>query len=156
MTPRKGKASAVPRIPAQRAARRPSAEGGDPPQSTDQRGQAGGPCIVGIGASAGGFDAIREFLHLMPPDSGIAFIVIQHLDPHRRSLASELLGKCTSMPVAQAEDGMRVKANHVYTNPSDKYVLIRRGTLQLAPPDEPRNRRLPIDYFFRALGEDQH
>ncbi len=115
-----------------------------------------GPCIVGIGASAGGFDAIRELLRLMPPDSGIAFIVIQHLDPRRRSLASDLLGKCTSMPVTEAEDGARVKPNHVYTNPPDKYVLIRRGTLHLAAPDERRDRRLPIDHFFRTLGEDQH
>ena len=92
----------------------------------------------------------------MPPDSGIAFIVIQHLDPRRRSLAPELLGKCTSMPVTEIDDGMRVKPDHVYTNPPDKYVLIRQGTLHLASPDERRDRRLPIDQFFRTLGEDQH
>ena len=92
----------------------------------------------------------------MPADSGIAFIVIQHLDPRRRSLASELLGKCTSMPVVQAEEGMPVKPDHVYTNPPDKYVLIRQGALHLASPDERRDRRLPIDHFFRTLGEDQH
>ena len=92
----------------------------------------------------------------MPPDSGIAFVVIQHLDPRRRSLAAELLAKCTSMQVVEAEDGTRVKPDHVYTNPPGKYILIRRGTLHLAPPDERRERRLPIDHFFRALGEDQH
>ena len=156
MTSRRGKKAAIPRRISTGRAARGACAARAPPKSTDPRGQAAGPCIVGIGASAGGFDAIREFLRLMPPDSGIAFIVIQHLDPHRRSLASELLGKCTSMPVAQADDGVRVMANHVYTNPPDKYVLIRRGTLHLAPVDERRDRRLPIDHFFRALGEDQH
>ncbi len=115
-----------------------------------------GPCIVGIGASAGGFDAIREFLRTMPADAGLAFVVIQHLDPGRKSHASELLGKCTSMPVVQAEEGMRVEPNHVYTNPPDKYVLIRGGTLYLAVPEPRRDRRLSIDHFFHALGADQH
>ena len=92
----------------------------------------------------------------MPADSGIAFIVIQHLDPRRRSLASELLSKCTAMPVVQADEGMPVKPDHVYTNPPDKFVLIRQGTLHLASPDERRDRRLPIDQFFQTLGEDQH
>ncbi len=92
----------------------------------------------------------------MPPDGGIAFIVVQHLDPGHKSLASELLGRCTAMPVAQAEEGVRVEPGHVYTNPPDRYVLIRRGTLHLEAPAERRDRRLPIDRFFNALGEDQH
>ena len=112
-------------------------------------------CVVGIGASAGGFDAIQEFLRAMPADSGNAFVIVQHLDPARRSLAAELLGKYTKMPVTEATDGLRIEANHVYTNPSDQQISIRQGTLRLEQPHSAIERRLPIDYFFRALGEDQ-
>ena len=110
MTSRRGKEGAARRIPDQRAARGASVARAGRPRRRHAAPRPSGPCIVGIGASAGGFDAIREFLRLMPPDSGIAFIVIQHLDPRRRSLASELLGKCTSMPVVEADDGMRGQA----------------------------------------------
>jgi two-component system, chemotaxis family, CheB/CheR fusion protein len=115
-----------------------------------------GPCIVGVGASAGGLAAIRELLGAMPADSGMAFVVIQHLDPERKSLSSELLGKCTSMPVTQAEDGIRVAPDRVYTNPPDKYLSLADGKLRLARLPQPRQQRLPIDHFFRSLGEDQH
>ena len=98
MTSRRSKEGAARQIPKKRAARGASIARA-PPKPATLRARPSGPCIVGIGASAGGFDAIRELLRLMPADSGIAFIVIQHLDPRRESLASELLGKCTSMPV---------------------------------------------------------
>lgn len=114
------------------------------------------PCIAAIGASAGGLDAIRAFLREMPPDSGIAFVVIQHLDPQHKSLAAELLAKCTAMPVTQAGEGMMVAPNHVYTNPSGSLLSISRGVLHLATARGRQERHLPIDHFFRALGEDQH
>jgi len=112
-------------------------------------------CVVGMGASAGGFDAISEFLRAMPPDSGLAFVVIQHLSPTHKSLSAELFAKRSMMEVVEARDRVRVQANRVYTIPADVYVSIEGGVLHLAPPSEPRGRRLPIDYFFRSLGEDQ-
>ncbi|MBK5102663.1 MAG: PAS domain-containing protein [Burkholderiales bacterium] len=125
---------------------RPAATGALPP----------GPCVAAIGASAGGFEAIRTFLDTMPADSGIAFVVIQHLHPTQKSLAAELFGKRTSMPVVQAEDGMRVEPNHVYTIPPNTYPSIHGGVLRLAAPTQLHGPRLPIDHFFASLGEDQH
>ncbi len=115
----------------------------------------GAPCIVGIGASAGGLDAIREFLRAMPAGSGVAFVVIQHLDPQHKSLAAELLAKCTAMPVTEAEHGVQVAPNHVYTSPPGTIVSIKGGVLRLTRAAAGDERRLPIDHFFRALGEDQ-
>lgn len=114
-----------------------------------------GPCVVGIGASAGGLEAMREFFRAMPPDSGMAFVVIQHLDPDHKSLTAELLAKCTAMRVLEAVDGMAVEPNYVYTLPPNRYLDIGNGILRLSTPSEPRGHRLPIDHFFRSLGEDQ-
>ncbi len=114
-----------------------------------------GPCVAAIGASAGGFEAIRSFFDTMPADSGIAFVVIQHLHPTQKSLAAELFGKRTKMPVVQAEDGMRVEPNHVYTIPPNTYPSIEQGVLRLAAPAR-QGLRLPVDHFFASLGEDQH
>ena len=114
-----------------------------------------GPCIAGIGASAGGYEAIRNFFHAMPADSGIAFVIVQHLDPTHASLAAELFGKCTAMPVAEARDGQRAEANHVYTCPPDKEVCVRDGCLCLTARSLQPRLRLPIDFFFNSLGEDR-
>lgn len=111
-------------------------------------------CVAGIGASAGGFDAIRDFFQTMPPDSGVAFVVVQHLHPSRISLAAELFAKFTSMPVTQATDGAVIEANHVYTSPSDKEITVKGGRLQLTPRSDVGHLRLPIDHFFSSLGED--
>ena len=156
MTFRKGKAASPPRKPAPRAARGTAAARAASGSARAKPGRPMGPCIVGIGASAGGFDAIRELLRAIPPDSGLAFVVIQHLDPTRESLAAELLGKISAMAVAQAAEGVRVEPDHVYTNPPGQDILIRHGKLHLAPPDARRSARLPIDRFFRSLGDDQH
>lgn len=115
---------------------------------------AAGPCVVGIGASAGGYDAIRNFFRAMPNDSGIGFVVVQHLDPSHTSLAAELFGKCTAMPVVPATDGTRIEANHVYTAPSDKEVAVVNGHLRLTPRNEQQHLHLPIDHFFNSLGVD--
>ena len=115
-----------------------------------------GPCVAGIGASAGGFEAICAFFDAMPADSGIAFVVIQHLPPGQKSLAAELIGKHTKMPVVEAQDGTRVEANHVYTIPPGTYPSIRDCVLHLAAPEADGGLRLSIDHFFRSLGEDRH
>lgn len=111
-------------------------------------------CVVGIGASAGGFDAINHFLRAMPPESGLAFVVIQHLDPTQKSLAAELFGRRTAMKVEAVEDGTTPEPNRVYTVPSNSYPTINGGVIRLTPPPVPRGKRQPIDHFFRSLGED--
>jgi two-component system CheB/CheR fusion protein len=113
------------------------------------------PCVVGIGASAGGFDALVEFLHVLPANSGLAFIILQHLSPSPRSLSAELFARHTAMSVRAAEDGMRLEANCVYTTPAEQDIRVKRGRIRLSKPAEVRGHRLPVDQLFRSLGHDQ-
>jgi two-component system CheB/CheR fusion protein len=110
---------------------------------------------VGIGASAGGLEAIESFFTNMPPDSGMAFIVVQHLSPDYKSLMVELLSKKTAMPVHRAEDAMEVLPNHVYLIPPKKNLTIFHGKLLLSDQDHSRGINLPIDLFLRSLADDQ-
>ncbi|MEW6259644.1 MAG: chemotaxis protein CheB [Thermodesulfobacteriota bacterium] len=110
---------------------------------------------VGIGASAGGLEAIESFFTHMPEDSGMAFIVIQHLSPDYKSLMVELLSKKTRMPVYRAEEGMQVAANSIYLIQPKKNLTIFHGKLLLNDPDPSKGLNLPIDIFFRSLAEDQ-
>lgn len=111
--------------------------------------------IVGIGASAGGLEALEQFLRHVPEKSGMAFVIVQHLDPTHKALLAELLQRATAMPVQQVEDRMRVKADCVYVIPPDHDMSILHGVLHLFKPAAPRGLRLPIDFFFRSLAEDQ-
>jgi two-component system, chemotaxis family, CheB/CheR fusion protein len=111
---------------------------------------------VGIGASAGGLDALREFFAATPADSGMAFVVIQHLDPDHVSYTAGLLARQTKMAVSEALDGIEVQANSVYTIPPNKFVFIKEGRLHLTEPIKRDGIRMPIDFFFRSLAEDQH
>lgn len=110
---------------------------------------------VCIGASAGGLEAIEAFFKHMPSDSGLAFVVVQHLSPDYKSLMAELLSKHTRMPVLRSEDGMAVEANHVYLIPPKKNLAIFHGKLLLTDQDASRGVNLPIDIFLRSLAEDQ-
>lgn len=110
---------------------------------------------VGVGASAGGLEALDIFFTRMPPDSGMAFVVIQHLSPDYKSLMVELLSKRTAMPVQRAEEGMRVTPNKVYLIPPRKQLTIFHGKLILRDLDPGRGINLPIDVFLRSLAEDQ-
>ncbi|MBN2447054.1 MAG: chemotaxis protein CheR, partial [Phycisphaerae bacterium] len=112
--------------------------------------------VVGIGASAGGIEALKEFFTAMPTGSGLAFVVIQHLEPTHESRMADILSKCTGMTVVQAEDGMPVQANYVYANPAGKYLSIRAGRLILSERSEQDRIRMPIDFFLTSLAEDQH
>jgi two-component system CheB/CheR fusion protein len=111
---------------------------------------------VGIGASAGGLDALREFFAATPADSGMAFVVIQHLDPDHVSYTAGLLARQTKMAVSEALDGIEVQANSVYTIPPNKFVFIKEGRLHLTEPIKRDGIRMPIDFFFRSLAENQH
>ena len=116
---------------------------------------AGNFPIVGIGASAGGLEALEQFLRHVPANIGMAFIVIQHLDPTRKGIMSELLQRVTEMEVKQASNGMKIKSNCVYVIPPNKDMSILHGSLYLLDPVEPRGQRQPIDFFFRALADDR-
>jgi chemotaxis methyl-accepting protein methylase len=112
--------------------------------------------IVGIGASAGGLEALAQFLGSMPVDSGMAFVVVQHLDPKHKGMMPELLQRVTAMRVMQVKDGVKVRKNCVYVIPPNFDLSILRGKLHLLTPAAPRGLRLPIDSFFKSLADDQH
>ncbi len=111
--------------------------------------------IVGIGASAGGLEALEQFLGNAPEDSGVAFVVVQHLDPTQKGMLPELLQRVSKMEVFQAEDMMKVKPNCVYVIPPNKSMSVFKGALHLFDPIEARGLRLPIDFFLRSLADDQ-
>ena len=110
---------------------------------------------VGIGASAGGLDALQRFLSNIPKDSGMAFIIVQHMDPTHKSSLVNILSRSTSMEVQEVIDGVQVIPDHVYIIPPNKDMGILNGRLQLIEPIEPHGLRLPINYFFTSLGQDQ-
>ena len=128
----------------------------DPKAATLQTPQADDAAVpvVGIGASAGGLEALREFFVAMPADSGMAFVVIQHLDPSHESRTAEILAKHTAMPVVEAEEEMSVQANHIYTNPADRYVALHAGKLRLSKQVTQDGIRKPIDFLLTSLAEE--
>jgi two-component system CheB/CheR fusion protein len=109
--------------------------------------------VVGIGASAGGLDPISELLSSVPPASGSAYVVVQHLDPMHKALLPELLQRVTRMPVSEVEDGMLVEADHVYVIPPNHDLSLEGRRFVLMPPAGLRGHRLPIDSFFLSLAE---
>ena len=113
------------------------------------------PIIVGIGASAGGLEAFEQFFRHAQVDSGMAFVLVPHLDPSHGSLLTEILQRATTMPVVEALNQVAVKANHVYIIPPNRDMEIFHGKLQLSVPKAPRGQRMPIDAFLRSLAEDQ-
>jgi two-component system CheB/CheR fusion protein len=111
--------------------------------------------IVGIGASAGGLEALESLLKPVPVTSGMAFVVVQHLDPTHKGILVELLQRATPIPVVQIEDQTLVERNHIYVIPPNTDLSILHGMLHLLQPAEPRGLRLPIDFFLRSLADDQ-
>ena len=115
-----------------------------------------GSCpVVGIGASAGGLEAFTQLLKNLPPDTGMGFVLVQHLDPHHESILAELLAVHTEMPVSQATQGTKVEPNRVYIIPPNTAMAIQKGMLRLTLRSNERVRHLPIDYFLCSLAEDQ-
>ncbi|MDQ4076423.1 MAG: response regulator [Chloroflexota bacterium] len=109
--------------------------------------------VVGIGASAGGVQALKQLFEALPADTGMAFVVVTHLDPTRESVLDEILQRHTEMPVNQVAERLEVEANHVYVIPPARRILITDTHLDTSDFEEPRGRRRPIDYFFRRLAE---
>ncbi|HET6202904.1 MAG TPA: chemotaxis protein CheB [Planctomycetota bacterium] len=115
-----------------------------------------GPCpVAGIGASAGGLAALTRFFDSMPADGGIAFVLVQHLDPNRASLTAELLARHTRMPVVQVARDTAIEANRVYVIPPNRYLSIEEGTLRVRPPAERCAVRMPVDFLLRSLAEER-
>src|SRR6202522_3491943 len=113
--------------------------------------------IVGIGASAGGLSAFEAFFSAMPEDDpGMAFVLVQHLARDHKSILSELVQRYTRMQVFEVEDGMVIKPNCAYIIPPNRDMALVNGSLQLLEPTLARGIRLPIDFFFRSLAQDQH
>jgi two-component system CheB/CheR fusion protein len=111
--------------------------------------------VAGIGASAGGLEAVTQLLQHLPPDTGMAFVLVQHLDPKHESALSTLLSRVTPMTVSEAQEGMRVQPGHLYVIPPNKKMGIEKRTLRLLPRDQPGDLHAPVDYFFRSLAADQ-
>jgi two-component system CheB/CheR fusion protein len=110
--------------------------------------------VVGVGASAGGLEAFTSLLKALPDDTGMAFVLVQHMDPVHESALSQILSRATAMPVDEAGDGVAVKPNHVYVIPHNADMTIRGGKLRLAERHEIAGRHLPIDRFLGSLADD--
>jgi two-component system, chemotaxis family, CheB/CheR fusion protein len=111
--------------------------------------------IAGVGASAGGLEAFTQLLENLPADSGMAFVLVQHLAASHESILTELLSKVTPMPVTEVKDGMKVEPDHVYVIPPGTEMAILHGILHLLPRMEARGQHMPVDSFLRSLAEDR-
>jgi two-component system CheB/CheR fusion protein len=111
--------------------------------------------VVGIGASAGGLEAFTRLLRHLPTDTGMAFVLVQHLDPARESALTDLLSRATSLPVREAANNLPVEPNHVYVIPPDSSLGIANAVLKLQPRRSPTGPHRTIDLFFEALAQDQ-
>lgn len=110
--------------------------------------------IVGIGASAGGLDALTKLISALPDDAGMAYILIQHLDPKHKSLMAELLTKHTVMPVLQATEGSAILSNHIYVIPAGSYLSVNDDMLHLSAPTAPHGARMPVDFLFESMAKE--
>lgn len=111
--------------------------------------------IVGVGASAGGLEAFSQLLRHLPQDTGMAFVLIQHLDPNHPSVLPSLLGRETAMPVRTIQSGYALEPNQVYVMPENTNVELKNGMLELTPRSEGRGQQLPIDTFFRSMANER-
>ena len=111
--------------------------------------------IVGIGASAGGIEALGRFFDAMPPGSGCAFVVVLHLDPKHESEMAHILSARTAMPAAQVRDGMPVERDHVYVIAPDTELRVQEGKLRVSKPSTSRGPRHPVDVFFASIASSK-
>src|SRR5688572_3709395 len=113
------------------------------------------PIICCIGASAGGLEAFTRLMEHLSPSTGIAYVIIQHLDPHHPSILPPLLDKKSPIPVLEAEDDMKIRPDHAYVIPSGRLMTISSGKLKLAARSSEK-RFMPVDHFMRSLAEEHH
>ncbi|MEJ2672826.1 MAG: chemotaxis protein CheB [Deltaproteobacteria bacterium] len=113
------------------------------------------PLVVGVGASAGGLEAFTDLLRHLPRDTGMAFVLLQHLPPKQHSMLAQILGKATVLPVEEAQEGVTPEADHVYILPPGEVMEIRAGALRLARREISEGRYLPVDTFLTSLAEDR-
>ncbi len=111
--------------------------------------------IVGIAASAGGWEAFTGLLGHLPADTGMAFVLIQHLAPDHKSLLTEILARMTKMPVSEVQDGMAVERNQIYIIPPNTKMVVSKGVLQLSPHEKLYGKYMPGDAFFTSLAIDR-
>lgn len=132
-----------------------------PPDDTHVRDKpkakpTGAVTVVGLGASAGGLEAFEKFFPKVPRHSGLAFVIVQHLDPSHDSLLAEILQRQTPLPVHEAQDRMEVEADCIYVIPPNRYMSLAKGMLHLSVPEQPRGQRMPIDFFFESMALDRY
>lgn len=136
-------------------AKAPELEVAAPPAEESEESEEGLFPIVGIGASAGGLEAFTELLDVLPANTGMGFVFVQHLDPKHVSILTELLQRHTQMPVQDATEGIRVEPDHVYVIPRNKHMGMKGGVLTLTPRVDSPIPHMPIDPFLKSLAEDQ-
>jgi two-component system CheB/CheR fusion protein len=127
------------------------------PEQCSDRGQAktNSFLVVGVGASAGGLEAFTQLLSALPPKPGMAFILIQHLDPQHHSMLADILSRTSKMPIHEAKDGVTVQPDCIYVIPPNTGIAIAEGKLRLTPRAQSQHPHLPVDFFLRSLAEDQ-
>jgi two-component system CheB/CheR fusion protein len=139
---------------AKQAKRLPARKNNNAPKSPNSSSADTRPIsVVGIGASAGGLEAFDQLLRGLPVDTGLAYVLVQHLAPKHESILSELLGKATKLPVIEVKEGMKVQGDHVYVIPPNADMSISDSMLHLSPLSSNRAVRMPIDSFFRSLAD---
>jgi two-component system CheB/CheR fusion protein len=129
-------------------------EGGPNQQPKPAEASSKNVPVIGLGASAGGLDALKAFFAEVPENSGLAYIVLMHLSPDQPSMLPEILQKVTTLPVTKAEDGQSIEPDYIYAVPAKKEISVYKGTIQLLEPTE-KKISMPIDYFFRSLASDK-
>ena len=124
------------------------------PNESSLRAEASNSTVVGIGASAGGLDACKKLIAALPVGNGMAFVLVQHLDPSHESMMVNLLAGHTRMRVLQVADGMKIEHDHVYIIPPGKYLSVLNGALHLSVPEARHGARLPFDFLLKSLAQE--
>jgi two-component system CheB/CheR fusion protein len=125
------------------------------PERKDATMRKGSFPVVAIGASAGGLEAYKEFLHALPPDTGMAFVLIQHLDPSHESMLVEIIAKSTKMPVEEVKSGVVIQPDRVYVIPPNALMALVDCVFQLSPRGKAPGQHLAVNFFMRSLAQEE-
>jgi two-component system, chemotaxis family, CheB/CheR fusion protein len=137
------------------AREKPANAKADPSMEAEPTPESHGFPIVGVGASAGGYEAFSEMLKTLPENTGMAFVFVQHLDPTHGSVLTEILSRTAKIPAVEVKDGMKVEPDHLYVIPANTTMLLNDGELRLGARTLVRGQHLPIDQFFNSLAEER-